>query len=193
MMHEESTNTDKYLQKFEDVMGDLLSDSGAWASIAGVIVTVILTYWVIRLDKRQRERDEIYYRHQTLTNIRTIAKNIVDVLDISTGDDSRTPEEYEGNTIRLKRFFKNNSYALRLLIQDSKFTLAKWVTLKHEERKEIQYIIDSLEWVLDTYFPDKGNSDELQMRIWTTHYTELEKRKNTITETAELITTKYNQ
>lgn len=174
-------------------MGDLLSDSGAWASILGVIVTVILTSIVVRLDKRQRERDEIYYRHQTLTNIRTITKNIIDILDISTGNDTRTPEEYEDNTVRLKRFFKNNSYTLRLLIQDSKFTLSKWITLQPQERGEIQYIIDSLEWILDTYFPDKGNSDELQMRIWTTHYSELEKRKNKITETVELITTKYNQ
>ncbi|MGI0026335.1 MAG: hypothetical protein ACREAD_00645 [Nitrosopumilaceae archaeon] len=174
-------------------MGDLLSDSGAWASIAGVGITIFLTVIVFRLANKQRERDEIYYRHQTLSNIRTITKNIIDILNISTGNDTRTTEEYEDNTKLLKRFFKNNSYTLRLLIQDSKFTLSKWITLKPDERGEIQYIIDSLEWIFDIYFPDKGNSDELQMRIWTTHYSELEKRKNKITETVEVITTKYNQ
>jgi len=174
-------------------MADPLSDVGAWSSIIGVGITVILTFYVINLGKKQRESDELYYRHQTLTNIRTISKHVVDILTISTGEDTRTAQEYENNTNELKKYFKNNSSIMRLLIQDSKFTLSKWITLKPNERTEIQYIIDSLEWVLNTYFPDKGNSDELQQRIWTSQYDELENRKNKIVETVSSITIQYNQ
>ena len=174
-------------------MGEPLSDAGAVAGIAGLIVSIIIAVYIRHLDKKQRISDELYYRHQTLNNIRTISKHIIDILDTSTGEDTRTSQEYENNTKELKKYFAKNSYNMRLLIQDSKFTLSKWITLKLEGRTEIQHIIDSLDWILETYFPDKGNSDALQQRIWTTHYDELEKRKNKIVEIVSSITTRYNQ
>lgn len=175
------------------LMIDWLADWGAIASIIGLIVTVILTFYVRRLDRKQVQKDEQYYRHQTISNIRTITQHIIDVLNISTGEDSRTAEEQKDITTELKKYFRNNSISMRLLIQDCKFTLSKWITLKQDERTEIQYIIESLQWVLDKYFPDNENSDELQQRIWTSQYEELEKRKNKVTQTLEIITSDYNQ
>ena len=166
---------------------------GSIASFIGVGITVILTFYVRWLGKKQRESDEQYYRHQTITNIRTSSQHIIDILNISTGEDTRTETELEDNTKELKRYFRNNSVSMRLLIQDCKFTLSKWITLKHEEKEKIQYIIDSLQWILDKYFPDKGNSDKLQQRIWNSQYDELEKRKNVIVQTVDNITTNHGQ
>ena len=166
---------------------------GSIASFIGVGITAILTFYVRLLGKKQREADEQYYRHQTITNIRTASQHIIDILNISTGEDTRTETELEDNTKELKRYFRNNSVSMRLLIQDCKFTLSKWITLKHEEKEKIQYIIDSLQWILDKYFPDKGNSDKLQQRIWASQYDELGKRKNVIVQTVDNITTNYGQ
>jgi len=165
---------------------------GSIASFIGVGITVILTFYVRWLGKKQRESDEQYYRHQTITNIRIVSQHVIDILNISTGEDTRTEIELEDNTKELKRYFRNNSVSMRLLIQDCKFTLSKWITLKHEEKEKIQYIIDSSQWILDTYFPDKGNTDKLQQRIWTSQYDELEKRKNVILQTVDNITTNYS-
>ncbi|MCH9657223.1 hypothetical protein K0U27_00775 [archaeon] len=173
------------------VDADLVSIASLIASSVGVIIAFILTFYVVNLNKKQRNSDEIYYRHQTLTNIRTIHNSVGEIFDISTGEDRRTPEEFEDNTMELKKFFRNNSVNLRLLIQDSKFTLSKWITLKPNERAEIQYIINSMSWTLETYFPEKNNSNELQQRIWTTHYPELETRKERIGEIVLDVTKKY--
>ena len=56
---------------------------GSVFSIIGVCVTVFLTIYVIKLGKKQREIDEQYYRHQTLTNIRSISQNIINYITIS--------------------------------------------------------------------------------------------------------------
>lgn len=175
------------------LMSEILNFWGSIASLAGVGITLILTFYVRWLGKRQREIDEQYYRHQTITNIRTMSQHVMDILDISTGEDSRSEMELEDNTKELGKYFRNNSVSIRLLIQDCKFTLSKWLTLKQEEREKIQYIINSLQWILDKYFPDKENSNELQQRIWSSHYDELEKKKNVIIQTVENITTTYSQ
>lgn len=174
-------------------MSEILTFWGSIASMMGLGIMIILTFYVRWLGKKQRETDEQYYRHQTITNIRTMSQHTIDILNISTGEDSRTAIELEDNTKELKKYFTNNSVSMRLLIQDCKFTLSKWITLKQEEREKIHYIIDSLQWVLDEYFPDKGNSDKLQQRIWTSQYDELEKKKNVIVQTVDNITTNYSQ
>jgi len=48
-------------------MSEILTFWGSIASMMGLGIMIILTFYVRWLGKKQRETDEQYYRHQTIT------------------------------------------------------------------------------------------------------------------------------
>jgi len=156
-------------------------------SILGISFTAILAYWVYKLDRNQRKRDQQRYETLTKRHAKDLLKNIIKIVTMSAGEnDIPNDIELENRTHELRQFVKRNSDYLNRVAQDAEFSLTLWLDVKPEEKKDIENIISLTRWILDKYLPQEDESEETQRRKWVSRYSELEKRKNRILESFNL-------
>ncbi len=151
--------------------------------ILGIIFTAIVAFWVYRLDKNQRERDQKRYELSTRNHAKILLDNIVKIITLS-GADNEFPSkiEQENRTHELRQFVKRNGDYLNRVAQDAEFSLALWLDVTPEEKKDIENIISLCRWTLEKYLPREDESEETQHRKWVSRFAELENRKNRIME-----------
>jgi hypothetical protein len=169
-------------------------EMGVWGlffGIIGFIATVVLTGVVIGLDRKRRSKEEEYYISQTKKNVKKISDIFRDVITISSGKSKGTWEEQELEdiTYQLKDYFIENYQHCRYLIDNTEMCLAKWQSLDAKQKQNIQEIIDSLGWLIETYFPT-GLSIPTYKRIWTQHYHDLDSKNIRVNEILNTITIK---
>jgi len=152
-------------------------------AVLGIIFTGILAIWVKKLDSNQRKRDQKRYEISTKRHTKVLLENIIKIVTMSSGD-TEIPDkmELENRTQELKKFVKRNGDYLNRVVQDAEFSLALWLDVKPEEKKDIENLISLIRWILEKYLPQEEESEETQQRKWVSKYSELEKRKNQILE-----------
>lgn len=155
--------------------------------ILGIIFTAIVAFWVYRLVKNQRQRDQKRYELSTKRHARVLLSNIVKIVTMSAGE-NQFPEkiELENRTHELRQFVKRNGEYMNRVAQDAEFALALWLDVKPEEKKELENIISLTRWILERYLPHEDESEETQQRKWVSKYEELEKKKNQILESSTI-------
>ena len=152
-------------------------------AVLGIIFTGILALWVKKLDSNQRKRDQKRYEISTKRHTKVLLENIIKIVTMSSGDtDIPNKMELENRTHELKKFVKRNGDYLNRVVQDTEFSLALWLDVKPEEKKDIENLISLTRWILEKYLPQEEESEETQQRKWVSKYSELEKRKNQILE-----------
>ena len=155
--------------------------------ILGIIFTGILALWVKKLDSNQRKRDQKRYEISIKNHSKILLKNIVKIVTMSSGDNDIPNElEIENRTHELRQFVKKEGEYLKRVAQDAEFSLALWLDVKPEEKKDIEDIISLTRWILEKYLPNEEESEETQQRKWVSKYNELEQRKNHILESCEI-------
>jgi len=153
--------------------------------ILGIIFTAVVAFWVYRLTTNQRKQDQKRHEISTKQHAKILLSNIVKIVSMSEGDNGFPQKiELENRTHELRQFVKRNSDYLNRVAQDTELSLALWLDVSHEEKKEIENIISLTGWILEKYLPQEDESEETQQRRWASKYDELEKRKNQIMESS---------
>jgi len=156
-------------------------------SILGIIFTAIVAFYVYRLDKNQRKRDQKRYEVSTKRHTKTLLTNIVKIVALSTGDNDFPQQiELENRTQELRQFVKRNRDYLNRVVQDAEISLSLWLDVKPDEKQDIENIISLTRWILEKYLPQEDESIETQQRRWFSKYAELEKKKNHIMESSTI-------
>ena len=167
--------------------------AGIIASFFGVCITIILTFYVRHLDKKQQERDESFFKAMTIKNIQQLNEHLIKIQDISECEEE-TPKREEQTEIvqELNKYTSRNKRLLESLISDTKFSMSKWPTLDTTGKEDIDYLIETTNWVLDEYLPKSNENEDTQKRRLTDYITEFIKRKKTASEKVNHLIQKYS-
>ncbi len=153
---------------------------GLIIGLCGLAVTLYLTHYIQDSDKKRREKEEGFYKMETESNfaeIKTIFRNVITIANGSGGgvwDD----EEKEEITYSLNEYFSNNYNKIRYLEDDTKRSLKRWKSLDASKQNQIKDVLNNLNWLIQTYFPEGISMSEHQRR-WIAHHNDLhDKQKN---------------
>lgn len=151
--------------------------------ILGITFSGIIATRVWKLDSKQRKRDQKSYQITTTSHVKILVDNIVQIVELSGGDNDFPEDiELENRTHELRKYVNKNRERIDRVAQDAEFALALWLDVPEKEKKEIEEIISLTRWLLDKYLPQDSESIETQQRRWKTKFSELESRKNHILE-----------
>lgn len=166
-------------------MADPLSEIGAYASIAGVGVAGFLAWLVYHLDKKRRTQEEKHYKTLTEDSLHEILQIFTEVV-LKSKADTRSEEENEAITLELDEYFKENYRKLRDLIRDTKIYLSEWRSLRAEQKANVDQVIESLNWLIETFYPvDK--SPPVKMKRWLQNRSELNLKKEQVQKIVNII------
>ncbi len=166
-------------------MGEWLTDIGAYFSIAGVFVAVILTILVIKFDKDRRTREEDYYKTQTKSYIHDILNHFVEIDRLSQSDDFEEDEQHENEIeeetqanilLHLNRYYKQNYKKMEMLLDNVQESLARWSGLDKNKREKYSEIIGSFRWLINDYF-STNKSEDIQLRMWNTQHQQVTEKR----------------
>jgi hypothetical protein len=153
------------------------NEIGSAFSIAGVFFAGFLTWFIFRLDKNRRKREEVYYETQTKSYIHDILTHFVEIDEISRNDqidDFETDEKIDEITkeeilTKLNRYYKLNYSKMDMLLENVRESLGKWISLDSKKHEKYTAIIDDFGWLVNEYF--KASIDEeTQSRMWDTQH-----------------------
>jgi hypothetical protein len=170
------------------------NEIGSAFSIAGVFFAGFLTWFVFRLDKNRRKRDEMYYETQTKSYVHDILTHFVEIDKISRNDefeDFETVDEIDEDIkddilIKLNRYYKQNYRKMEMLLENSKGALSKWVSLSSNKREKYSDIISDFDWLVKEYFKVSVD-EETQARMWNTQYKQVTEKRYQIDDMISLL------
>ncbi len=167
--------------------------AGIIASFIGVGITLILTFYVRHLDHKQRERDESFFKAMTIKNIQQLNEHLIKIQDISECDQEIPKAEEQIEIVQeLNKYTSRNKRLLESLISDTKLSMSKWRTLDITGKEDINYLIDTTNWVLDEYLPKSDESEDTQKSRFINYLTEFIKRKKNSAEKVNHLIQKYS-
>lgn len=175
------------------MIDESLQISGIIASFVGIGLTLVLTFYVRFLDHKQRKRDESFYKSMTLKNVNQLNEQLIEIQHISESENG-IPELEEQTEIvnRLDKYSLTNRRLLESLISDTRFFMSKWLSLPNTEKEDIDYVINTTNWILDEYLPRSTENENTQKRKLISTINEFISRKNKSSEKINKITEKYN-
>ncbi len=166
-------------------MGELLTDIGAYFSIAGVFVAILLMILVIKFDKNRRAREEDYYKTQTKSYVHDILSHFVEIDRISQVDDFDEDEQHETEIeeetqadilLHLNRYYKQNNKKMEMLLDNVQESLARWSGLDKNKREKYSEIIENFKWLVNDYF-STNKSEDIQLRMWNTQHNQVTEKR----------------
>lgn len=170
-----------------------LQIAGIAFSVLSFFIAIFLTFYIKRLDGKQRKRDESFYMTATMKDIQELKDHMINIQDLSECDEPIPSKNAQIEiTQKLIKYAEKNKKLIELLISDTRFSMSKWMSLKDTERKDVKGFITTTNWVLDDYLPRTDESKDTQMRRWTNYFNEFEKRKNESSKKMDNLILKYN-
>ena len=153
-------------------MNEQLADVGAYFSIIGLVITVVLTIIVVKFDKNRRKREEEFYMIQTKSSIHDILSHFVEIDRISQTNDFEEEENEEQLDeekqaeilLHLNRYYKQNYKKMEMLLENVQETLVRWGGLDKDKRQKYAEIIEEFKWLVNDYFSTK-KSEDIQIRM----------------------------
>ncbi len=175
------------------MVDESLQIAGIVASFVGIGLTLVLTFYIRFLDQKQRKRDESFYQSMTLKNVNQLNEQLIEIQNISESEND-IPELEEQTEIvnRLNKYSLRNKRLLESLISDTRFFMSKWLSLPKTEKEDIDYLINTTNWVIDEYLPKSTENENTQKRKLITTFNEFISRKNQVSKKINKITEKYN-
>lgn len=171
-------------------MDEWLTDLGVYFSIGGVVVTVLLTLIVLRLDRSRRKREEEFYETQTKSNVHEILKHFVEIDRISKNDlnDEEEIDEKEEAEIllELNRYYKQNHRKMNTLLENTHIALSRWTSLNKDNRSKYAEIIKDFEWLVNDYF-SISKPDNIQHRMWNDQHNDVTTKRYKIDQTIDVL------
>jgi len=70
--------------------------------------------------------------------------------------------------------------------------MSKWISLSKSEKEDIDYLINTTNWVIDEYLPKSTENENTQKRKLIATFNEFIIKKNTASEKINMITEKYS-
>ncbi len=155
--------------------------AGLLIGIIGVGVTVYLTLWIKNSDKKRRRNEEEFYKIETESNFNEIKTIFRDVITIAngSGDGVWDDDEKDEITYSLNEYFTNNYNKIRYLRDDTKRSLQRWKSIDSSKQIEIKGVLESLDWLIETYFPE-GISTSEHKRRWIKHHKDLHDKQQQV-------------
>ena len=163
--------------------------------IASVFLTGFLTWFVYRLEKGRRQRDEIYYETQTKSYVHSILSHFVEIDRISTqinSDELEEEIEFEEDVsnqivLHLNRYYKQNYKKMIMLLDNVRSSLEKWSSVDPKKRGMYADIIEDFRWLVEDYF-STTKEEPIQHRMWNTQHKSVTKKRYEIDNKIELLT-----
>ena len=163
-------------------------------SITSVFFAGFLTWFVYKLEKGRRKRDEIYYETQTKSYVHDILTHFVEIDRISTIIDSEESEEgieikdEPANEIilHLNRYYKQNYKKMIMLLDNVKISLGTWSSLDPKKRGMYADIIEDFRWLVNDYF-SITKEESIQFRMWDTQHNSVSEKRYDIDNKIELV------
>ena len=170
-----------------------LEITGIVSSFVGIGLSFFLAFYIRYLDKKQRERDESFYKSMTLKNVNQLNEQLIEIQEMSESEND-IPELDEQIEIvhRLNVYSSRNKRLLESLISDTRFFMSKWLSLPKTEKENIDYLINTTNWVLDEYLPKSNESENTQKRKLIASLSEFINRKNNASNKINKIIEKYS-
>lgn len=162
-----------------------LEDAGAIASIIGVIAAGIIAWLIWHLDNKRRKGEEEHYKTITQDSLKEIFQIFIDLVRKSKRE-TRTEEEDDSITIELEDYFQENYRRIRDLLRDARIYLQEWKSLKTEDKRKINQTIESLNWLIMTFYP-LDRPQTVKKKRWKENQTELNEKRDQIQNTVEAI------
>ncbi len=166
--------------------------AGIVVSFLSLFVTIGLVMYVRHLDGKQRKRDEQFYITATMKDVLQLKDHLINIQDISESTDS-IPDNDEKVEItrKLINYSEKNKKLIESVIADTRFSMSRWMSLDESDRRNVENLIDTTNWVLSNYLPKTDESMETQLRRWSSYLTEFEKRKSMSSQKIEDLISKY--
>jgi len=170
------------------------NEIGSAFSIVGVFFAGFLTWYIFRLDKNRRKRDEVYYETQTKSYVHDVLTHFVEIDRISRNDefeDFESIDEIDETVkddilIKLNRYYKQNYRKMEMLLENAKSALSKWASLSSGKREKYSDIITDFDWLVNDYFKVSVD-EETQSRMWNTQYKKVTEKRYKIDDMIALL------